>query len=388
MIMKTKVLALTGIRSEYDLLFPLLKALDKDNQFDLRIVVSGAHLSPLHNYSISQIEKDGFYIADKIETLLYSDSLMGKVKSSAVLMQSLPQTLEREKPDFLIILGDREEAIIGALTAAYMNIPVIHLAGGDNTLPKDGDVDEQVRHATTKLSHVHLTMTEAHSERIRKLGEENWRIHTVGSGGIDRLRAEPEISVKQMSNFLGNGVENDYVILIYHSLPSNIDVISDELKICFESIIEQDLHVYVGSPNSDPGSQKILEVIDGYKHYSNVHIYNNLPRTEFVNLLRNAKCLIGNSSLAFHEASYLGLPAINIGERQRGRTAGENVKFVNSGKKEFQLALKRAVHDPQYRYSIKKDRFIYGDGYMAEKSIEILKKLPSKRELLAKRITY
>lgn len=386
--MKTKVLALTGIRSEYDLMFPLLQALDKDPIFELGIVVSGAHLSPLHHYSVQQIEKDGFRIVERIENLLYSNSLLGKAKSSAILMEALAQTLEREKPDLLLVLGDREEAVIGALTASYMNIPVVHLAGGDNTNPEGGNVDEQIRHATTKLSHIHFTMMGEHTERILKMGEEPWRVFTVGSGGVDRLRMEPTLSKEELATQLGEGVTKDYAVLIYHPLNSNLEAASHEITLCFETLLKANLHVYVGFPNSDPGSQDIIRVIQQYANHPNVNTYQNLPRNLFVNLLRYAKCLMGNSSLALHEAPYFCLPAINVGERQKGRIAGRNVQFVQADVDEMKAALQKALYDRQYHQEIEQDRFIYGDGYMAEKAVNILKQLPPKEKLLAKKIMY
>lgn len=380
-----KVLTLTGIRSEYDLLFPILSELNKDSFFDLGIVVSGAHLTPLHNFSVKQIENDGFKIVERIENLLYTDSLSSKGKSSAILMQSLTQTLVRENPDYLIVLGDREESIIGALTASYMNIPVIHFAGGDHTNPVGGNVDEQVRHATTKLSHLHLTMKEEHSERVLRLGEEQWRIHTVGSAGIDKIRKVPK--VPKNTFIINSEKENlkDYAVVIYHPLNSQMDVGGRELSLIFDGLIEQNLNVFVGYPNSDPGFEGILEVIQKYEQEEKIFTYKNLDRVAFVNLLRSAKVLVGNSSLGLHEAPYLCLPTINVGERQRGRLAGLNVQFIDADKEALSDALQKALYDEEYLEGIEEDRFLYGDGYTVEKVIKILKELPSKETLLAKK---
>ncbi|BAH46305.1 putative UDP-N-acetylglucosamine 2-epimerase [Brevibacillus brevis NBRC 100599] len=385
---KINILALTGIRSEYDLLYPLLKGIDSHLDFDLGVIVSGAHLSPLHDYSVRQIDKDEFRIVDHIENLLYADSFSSKAKSSAILMQSLAQTLLRVQPDLLLILGDREEAIIGSLTASYMNIPVVHIAGGDNTSPTGGDVDEQIRHATTKLSHVHLTMMEEHSERIKKLGEEPWRVFTVGSPGIDRLRMEPALGVEEIANLLGEGVKKDYIVLIYHPLSSTVAQTAEELRLCIEQCIQTGLHIFIGSPNSDPGYQDIVQVLQEYAHHPQVCLYKNLERNIFVNLLRNARCLVGNSSLAIHEAPYLCLPSVNVGERQKGRIAGKNVQFVPANEEDVRGALQKALYDVDYRNELENEQFIYGDGFMVDKTLQILLSLPSREKLLAKKITY
>lgn len=387
--MKIRILALTGIRSEYDLLYPLLRELQNDNQFNLGVIASGAHLSPLHDYSIQQIEKDGFQIVEKIENLLYSGSLMGKAKSSAILMQSLVQTLERENPDFLLVLGDREESIVGALTANYMNIPVIHLAGGDHTNPEGGNVDEQVRHASSKLSHIHFTMREEHTKRLIQLGEEAWRVHTVGSGGVDRIRLVPYIERESLSLKISKDILQDYAVVIHHSLNSDLYAGATEIVKIFDVLLEQNLKILVGYPNSDPGFEEVIKVINKYESENKITTYNNLNRDLFVNMLRNATVLVGNSSLGLHEAPYFSLPVINVGERQRGRLAGQNVQFVSADKKEIKSALLKALNQ-EYKQSLHKDteRYVYGDGYMAKKSIEIIRNLPSKEKLLAKKLTY
>lgn len=386
--MKTKIIVLTGIRSEYDLLYPLLLELDSDENFDLGVVVSGAHLSPLHDYSFTQIEADGFKIVEKIENLLYSDSLSTKAKSAAILMQSLTQTLEREKPDYFVVLGDREESVIGALTSSYMNIPVIHLAGGDHTNPEGGNIDEQVRHATTKLSHIHLTMREEHTIRLLKLGEEPERVHTVGSGGVDRIRLVPKVSKSKLAIELGSGVLEEYAVVIYHPLNSQIGVAEKELEIILDTLVKQELNIFIGYPNSDPGFKGIIELIQKYEKNGLVTAYNNLNRKIFVNLLRHANVLVGNSSLGLHEAPYLRLPVLNVGERQRGRLAGSNVQFVDAVESDINEALLKAMFDDSYREELNKDCHIYGDGYMAKKVLKIIKNLPQKEVVLAKKLTY
>ncbi|MBI4196336.1 MAG: UDP-N-acetylglucosamine 2-epimerase (hydrolyzing) [Deltaproteobacteria bacterium] len=383
-----KALALSGIRSEYDLFYPLLKALNEDACFDLGVIAESAHLSPLHNYSFNQMKKDGFRIAEEIENLLYSNTESGKVKSAGILLQSLAQTFRREKPDLVLIIGDREDPIIGALAANYMNIPTVHIAGGDNTFPKGGDVDEQVRHATTKLSHVHLTMTEEHSRRVLKLGEESWRVFTVGSGGIDWIRMAGDLDLREVEEVLGVAVNNDYMIVLYNALSSEIDKAVDELSLCLEVAAETGLEVFVGAPNSDPGFHDIITLFKRYESLPKFHVYNYLPRRIFTRLLSHAKCILGNSSLAMHEAEFIGLPAVNVGQRQWGRLAGNQVQFVHADFESVMGAVNKALHDKEYKKSITRGKSIYGDGTMAKRSLEILKSLPSKEKLLAKRITY
>ncbi|MEO5332548.1 MAG: UDP-N-acetylglucosamine 2-epimerase [Magnetococcus sp. YQC-5] len=384
-----KVLALTGIRSEYDLLYPLVSALQADPAFELGVIACGAHLTHLHCESVRQIEADGFVIVERIENLIHSSSRVGKVKSTGLLIEALGQTLGREQPDLLLTLGDREEPLAGGLAGLYLGIPVVHLAGGDNTWPVDGDPDEPVRHAATKLSHVHLTMNEAHAERVRALGEEPWRVFAVGSGGVDRLRTEPVVSREVLCQRVGAGASREYVILIYHSLlDEQFRQGGEHVRLCLEACIASGLHVFVGAPNSDPGSWEIQQVIDEYAAHAQVTIYRNLERIFFSALLRYARCLVGNSSLAFHEAPFLGLPAVNIGERQRGRLNAGNVLCVPLERDTVETAIRRSALDQEYRQTIQPGNTLYGDGFMARRSVEILKNLPGKRKLLAKTLVY
>lgn len=385
---RIKVFALTGIRSEYDLLYPLLRALTAEDAFEVGVIACGAHPTPLHDYSIRHIRDDGFRIVETIENLLSGDSTASKAKSAGLLLQGLSQTLARETPDLLMVLGDREESVIGALAGSYMSIPVVHLAGGDHTHPMHGNVDEEVRHAATKLSHVHLTMAEEHSERVRRLGEEHWRVHTVGSGGIDRLRSNPGLSREQLAELVGRDALQDYLLVIHHPVSSAVDQAADEIRLVLEQCLASGRQVFVGAPNSDPGSRSILDVIHDFEGRPGMHSYCNLPRDAFTAMLRHASCLVGNSSLGLHEAGYLGLPTINVGERQKGRLAGDNVQFVPAEPAAVRAALDQALNDARYREQISARRSPYGDGHMAARALAILKELPRREQLLAKNLTF
>lgn len=385
---RIRILALTGIRSEYDLLYPLLRALEEDPRFDLGLVVCGAHLTPLHGHSVRQIEKDGFRIAERIENWGRSDSRAEKAAAAGRLLLGMSAVLDREGPDLLMVLGDREEAIVGALAGTYVGVPVVHVAGGDRTHPEGGNVDEEVRHAASKLAHVHFTMAPEHAERLLRMGEEPWRVFTVGSGGIDRLRTEPVLAREELAASLGPDVLAHYLVLIHHPLSSQIETAGPAMEVLLSACAESGYPTFVGSPNGDPGSSEIGKEIEKWGSHPRIHFYRNLPRAQFASLLRHARCLVGNSSLGLHEAPYLGLPAVNVGERQRGRLAGENVQWVPAEKKEILVAIRRAVEDEGYRSRVRPGRCPYGDGRMAERSVKILAELPPRAVLLAKRLTY
>lgn len=388
---KLRVLALTAIRSEYDLLYPLLKALHEDPAFDVGVIVAGAHLTKLHRHSVRLIEADGFHIAARIRNLRLGEqanTTAGRVQAAGRLLSELASVLQREKPDLLIYLGDREEPLIAAVAANYLGIPAVHIAGGDNAHPVGGDVDEEARHATTKLSHVHMTMAVAHERRVLRLGEEAWRVQTVGNPGLDRLRCEPPIELDRLCRTVGPAAAEDYLILIYHAVSSGLREAPKEFALCLRQCLDTGLEVFVGAPNSDPGYADLLRVTQRFSRNLRVHPYDNLPRAEFVALLKGAKAIVGNSSLGLLEASFIGVPCVNVGQRQRGRLAGVNVQFVDADAAALQHALNKALFDNNYRARVRRAKSPYGDGYMVERALKFLKNLPPREQLLDKKITY
>lgn len=382
---KISVMAVTGIRSEYDLMYPLLLAMSKSEKFEVMVVVTGAHLTAIHEHSVKEIENDGFNIVSRIHTSISHDDNLHRVKSCSELMAGLGEAIAQNNPDLLLVLGDREEPLISAVVANYATVPIVHLAGGDSTNPEGGNVDEQSRHATTKLSHLHLTMTDNHTKRILQLGEEPWRVITVGSGGVDRLRMTPHMSPSELAKESGLSCVGRYGVLIHHPLNGDFESAKTEILNTVKAAKSLGLQVIVGSPNSDPGSSEIVKFID---NLAGIEVYRNLPRVAFINLLRHAAVLLGNSSLAFHEADYMGLPCINVGERQRGREHSGNVIFSQSSQGDISTALSCALTDKSFRSHLRPNQSLYGDGFMAERTLEILETLPIKRKLLAKKLMY
>lgn len=383
-----RVVALTGIRSEWDLLQPVLAALRNEPDFAVSVIAAGAHLSPVHDHSVNQIVNDGFDIRATIENLSPDDSAAGKSTSAARLLLGLTDALDADDVDLLVVLGDREEALMGALAGTYLRIPVVHLAGGDHTHPVGGNLDEEIRHATTKLAHVHLTMAEAHSDRVRRLGEEPWRVHTVGSAGLDKLRTTPRLDVDALAELLGDGVRGDYAVVIHHPVHSDETAGAAEIDLILRHLVNAEIEAFVGAPNTDAGSHAISAAIERWADEPTVHVYRNLPRVPFVSLLAGAAVLVGNSSLGLHEAPYLGLPVVNVGERQRGRLAAGNVQWVDADDAALGDAVQRAVRDPSYRASLRAVDPLYGDGHTAEKVVAVLRSLPDRAALLDKNLTY
>lgn len=211
-----KVLAITGIRSEYDILYPVINELRNRETFDVSIVVCGAHLSDWHGFTLKRIEEDSFKVVDKIDCLFMTNRKTQRAKGVGVLTYALTQTVEREKPDFLIVVGDREEAIATALVGNYMDVLIAHVGGGD---PVYGNADDPIRHAVSKLAHIHFTTTKLYAEYLKKMGEDERRIFNVGNPSLDNIRKTPVRSLDEVSNFLRCDVrDKNYIVLIKHPL--------------------------------------------------------------------------------------------------------------------------------------------------------------------------
>src|SRR5690554_3096424 len=381
-----KILAVTGIRSEFDIIAPVLTAL-QNSGFDVGVAVSGAHLSDWHGHTLSTVEKS-FRVVDRIDSLFMTDRKTQRVKGIGVLLYGLAQTVEREAPDFLMVVGDREESIAAALVGNYMDVIVAHLAGGD---PVYGNADDPVRHAVSKLAHVHFTFAAEHSRILRMTGEEEFRIFTVGNPALDRIRTEPETGLEELEKRLGIKLNNgNYAVLLEHPLSSEKDESYHQMRVTLEALeelgAEKGLTTVGIYPNTDPGSQSILKAVKEAAASQYIKFFKTLERNIFVNLLRKARVLVGNSSLGILEAPFFNLPVVNVGNRQKARINCGNVNFVAHQKEEIKRAVLNACYDEEYRRRIAKLENIYGNGHTGEKIVRIFKEInPQEKKWLVKR---
>ena len=384
---KKLILGVTGIRSEYDIMSSVFRAINNHQNLDLQLVVTGAHLSEAYGHTIDEIHNDGFVIVEEIESLLNGDQASCRVKGLAIQLQGLVQTVARIKPDILLVLGDREESMATSLVGAYMNVPVAHICGGDRVI---GNVDDQVRHAVTKLAHLHFVTNSESAERITRLGEQVFRIFDVGNPGLDRLLEVPIINDAELSRRLDFSIYEGepIVLLIQHVISTESNQAYEQMKSSLEAIKELGIKTIISYPNSDAGGQQIIRAIQEYDSSPIVYMAKNIPRLEFVNLMRRVSCLLGNSSAGILEAPILKLPVINVGNRQRARLHAENVQFVPHDKDMIIAALKRAIYDQSYRNSVAKCSNPYGDGKSSGRIADILATVSIDDTLLIKDITY
>jgi GDP/UDP-N,N'-diacetylbacillosamine 2-epimerase (hydrolysing) len=368
-----KILAITGIRSDYDILYPVIRELINRGH-KVKLIVSGAHLSDWHGSTINIIERDGFEIADRIDSLFSTNRTTKRIKGIGSLITGISQCVEREKPDLLLYDGDREEGIATALVANYMNILFAHLSGGD---PVWGNADDPIRFAISKLAHIHFPKADEYANNLIKIGEADFRVFQVGNSSFDNIKNTNKVNIKELCKILNCKLESKkYVVLIKHPLSSELEKAGEQMKKTLESLhhfcLKHEFKVVGIYPNTDPGSYDMLDEIKKFENNNNFYFFKNLPHLEFVNIIRNASALVGNSSMGIMEAPFYKLPVVNVGRRQSGRLNAGNVEFVDYKKEQIVLALEKACFNKKYQEFIKKLKNPFGDGNTAKKIANVI----------------
>ncbi len=384
-----KIIAVSGARSDYDLLFSVYVQLNRDERFDFSMLITGPNLSDNYGYTAQFIENDGFKIAGRVFNLIDSNKKIGRIISIGLQIPSLANILLQEKPDLVLVAGDREEAISVTMTCAYMDIAVAHFFGGD--IAKDGNIDNSVRYAASKFAHLHFPSLPQHRDTLLKLGEDDWRIFVVGNPALDRLLSVKKIPKNELLRRVGARADIDaFCVLIQHPIITQVDAQFHHIRLTLDALLESGLHCLINYPNSDAGSLQIIEAYQEYvqRYPAQFTLFQNLDRETYVNLLRQAKFLLGNSSSGIVEVGSLGLPAINIGERQRGRLHGDNVVFVDNDKEQILDAIAFVQTDGAFLERVRKKENPYGKGRSAELVLEVLANIAIDEILIHKNISY
>ncbi len=377
-----KILAITSIRSDYDLMSSLYRLLADDPEIEFKLLVSGAHLSPTYGQSVELIERDGFDILLAIETLIDANSRKSRLKTASLFLQNALDTVARYRPDIILLAGDREDVIMGALLGGFLEIPTIHFYGGDHV--QDGHIDNPVRHATSKLATAHMVCLEEHRQRLVRMGESPERIFTIGSIALDRFVGHLCQSSEHLRQILGIRTGFDaFATLIFHP-------VAEEQECChliFDNILQalksKGISTFVSAPNTDPGNKNILGVLERYRNDPAFYFYKNLDRDTFLSIYKNSRFLIGNSSSGILESASVPLPVINVGLRQQGRRANPNVIFCDTTLDAILAAIETATSN-RFISGLRGIKNIYGDGQSARRAFEIIKTVDFRRLLYKK----
>ena len=384
--MKRKITVITGTRAEYGLLYPVMRAIQDHPELDLSIIATGMHLSPEHGYTITEIENDGFKVDAAVDMLLSNDTGASMAKSLGIGIIGITQALEQINPDIVLLLGDRDEPFAGAIAASQMNIPVAHLHGGDST--SGGCIDESIRHSITKFAHIHFPATEESAERIKKLGEETWRIHTVGAPGLDTILNTGLIPKEQLIKQYSLNTNEPLLLAVQHPVTTQPENAASEMRTTLEALSELGMQTILVYPNSDAGGRSMIEVIKEYEHLPFLYTFKSLPHVEYLSLLNIADALVGNSSSGIIEASSFHLPVVNIGIRQEGRQRTDNVIDVAPSKEKIIEAINIDLHYETFKQKVNECVNPYGDGRAGLKIAEVLAGIEIDQKLLQKHITY
>jgi len=383
---KRRILGITAIRSEYFLQRPVFDAIQQHPDLELALIVTGAHLSPLHNYTVRTIEKDGYPIAARVENLINSDRDAARLKGAATQLQIVAHLVDELRPDWLLVPADREESIVLSMCGAYLGLPIAHYGAGDRVV---GNVDDMIRHAVSRLAHLLLTSNEPSRERLIRAGEQEWRVHNVGSSGLDRIRKTPTLTSKELAAALDVAqIEPEYFLVLQHPLSSEAAKAGEQMMLTLEAVTSLNAQTFVIYPNSDPGSGEIIRVIETYRSHPKVHVFKNIPDVPFINLLRGAAALVGNSSLGLMEAPFLKLAVVNVGHRQQSRLHTENVFFVDHDVPAITGQLNAIRSDPATKERVASCSNPFGDGFAGERIAEILATTSIDSKLLNKDLTY
>ncbi|ODC04161.1 UDP-N-acetyl-D-glucosamine 2-epimerase, UDP-hydrolysing [Terasakiispira papahanaumokuakeensis] len=370
--MKT-IAIFTGTRAEYGLLYWLIKEIEKDSTLELKLIVSGMHLSPEFGHTVDEIENDGFLIHEKIEMLLSSSSEIGIAKSIGLGVISFADALNRLKPDCLVILGDRFEALSVAQTAMLLRIPIAHLHGGEIT---EGAIDESIRHSITKMAQLHFTSTEIYRNRVIQLGENPERVFNVGALAIENIKRLPLISQPELEASLNFSLGDSSILVTYHPVTLDENGGIETLKNLIGAIdaLDKEIKIVITSPNADAHGRDFIDLIKEFtsKNKERVFFTSSLGKTRYLSLVKICKAVVGNSSSGIFEAPALKTPSVNIGERQRGRLQPKSVIQSGESKEEIEDAIKQAISKKQQIASDPCCDF-YGEGHASQKIIKTLK---------------
>ncbi len=380
-----KILFFTGSRSEWGYIKPVIK-MCKEQKIKYNICATNTHVLDSYGLSINEIKKDGFEVSDEIYMTLDGYNTYSSTKSLGVIMMSFLDVVQRIKPDWILLAGDRGETLIAAIVSAYTNTPLAHIQAGELS----GNIDGQARHAIGKFAHIHFASNKDAANRLKKLGEQSFRIKTVGAPQLDDIRENFKKfdDIKKLLKVYSLENIKDYSLIIFHPVVEEYletkKVFKNFIKCIKKTKYEKRFWI---SPNSDAGSHFIKDIFLNNRNNDDI-LFDNLPRYQFLTLMKNASAIIGNSSAGIIESPSFKIPTINIGRRQKNRLKAKNVIDIEKySEKKLMTAIKK-INSYDFKKKIHKIENPYGDGYSSKKILEILQKTKIDENLLKKELTY
>jgi len=383
------VFIFTSTRADYGLQRWIIKEMQNSNEFNTYIIVGGTHLSEEYGNTIEEILKDNIENIIKVpflNTSLDASSLTSSIGNGLI---QITQIFNIYKPDFIILLGDRYELFIMAITALLYRVPIIHLHGGENTT---GVIDEQVRHAITKVAHIHMPSTELYAENISKMGEEDWRIYIVGAPGLENIKKLELYREEEILKLTGINVNKNTIMCTYHPVTlEGEDGVRWQIKNLLEALSKFDFQIVFTRPNAEIGSDEIVNMIKEFvDNNPKAYFFDSFGSKLYLSFLKYTKAVAGNSSSGIIEVPSFLIPTVNIGNRQEGRLRPESVIQTGYSVNEIYKGIEKALYDTEFLTKIKNLKNPYGDGQTSKDVIKAMReilKIP-KEKLLKKRLDF
>lgn len=376
------ILVVTVARSDFGIYLPTLKRLKEDKDINLEIAATGMHLSPVYGNTYKLIQNEGFEVKYKIETLLSSDTPIGIGKTIGLGVLSFTDLFNNNRPDVILILGDRFDMMPVALSALAFKIPVAHIHGGEKTV---GAIDDSIRHSLTKLSHIHFATTKKHVDRILQLGENPKNVFHCGSPSIENILSIKKKTKQEFFDILNLTNWNNFILCTFHPVTLQFEDTKIQIKNFMEGIIKSKQYAIITMPNADTGNNEIINIINQKaKETNKISLIDNLGTELYFNAMLHADCMVGNSSSGIIEAPFFSLPVVNVGDRQKGRERASNVIDVNCNCNEIVNAIKHAI-TTDFKNSIKNCENPYHSNTSASEIIvNVLKNINLGQDLLMK----
>lgn len=380
-----KIVVFTDTRAEYGILKNTLKRIKNSPKLQLYIVVTGAHLSKKYGYTIKEIEEDGFEILRKIPVKEEKNEEIRIPMEMGALMEQLAGTFDQVRPDILLLFGDRYEMLAAAVTAVGMHIPIAHISGGEST---EGAMDEQIRHAITKMAHIHFPGATVYAENIRKMGEEAWRIFDVGDPGIENIKSVPIIAKADLEKQLDICMDERTLLITYHPVTLEREDLEWQMDNLIEALREYSGTKIITYPNSDDGSEIIINKWKRYaKEDNTVCLVQSLGIVRYLSVMKYCGAVVGNSSSAIVEAPFLKIPTVNIGNRQQGRLMSESILCCGNTQKEIMNTIQKAL-SPEFKKNVRQFKSLYGEGNTSVEIVKVLESIEINERLMKKKLDW
>jgi UDP-hydrolysing UDP-N-acetyl-D-glucosamine 2-epimerase len=394
-ISKRKVAVFTGNRAEYGLQYPILKAISEHPDLEYQLLVSGAHLEDDFGKTLEEIRTDGFIIHAEVEIEMSSDSNRATAYAIGSGVLAISAVLETLRPDIVMVYADRFEGFAAVIAASQMNIPTAHIEGGD--LTEGGALDDSVRHAMTKLAHLHFTTNQQATNRILAMGEEAWRVHTVGFPAIDLISSGNFASADECQQRLKLDLKKPIILFTQHSVTTEFAAASGQVESSLNAmrkLAAEGVQVVLTYPNNDAGGRTIIALLNKLDRegLTGIQMHRSLGRYLYHGILALARdfeirvVCVGNSSSGIKETPVFGCPTVNIGSRQEGRLRGENVIDVGYSSAELITAINHCLHDEAFRKVARNTVNPYYIGDAGKKICNILASVTLDQALIRKKM--